>query len=148
VLWITAWGERHCFALDRYREVFGDGVEALAAPGPDDCEVLDEPARAGAWVGPDGRTLTLDLERAPEAPLARLAAWRGAPAAGLEAVPPPAAALELPSAAPGAPSLWLDAQPRPDGRRAVFLPGVLVLPVWVTGAWVDQVAAMALGAAP
>ena len=144
VLWITVWGEHHCFALDRYREVFGGDVQALVEPQVDDYLELDEPARSGAWRCPDGRSLSLDVERAPHEPLAKLHAWRGA--GGLEAVPPPERAIELPSAVAGAPSLWIEARPRPDGRRAAFLPGVFILPVWLMSPEVDQVVTAALGA--
>lgn len=146
VLWITVWGEQRCFSLDRYREVFGGDVEALVAPTVDDYLELDEPARSGAWRCPDGRALVLDLERAPDEPLAKLSVWRGDPAGDLVAVAPPGRAIELPSAGGGAPSLWIEAHPRPDGRRAAFLPGVFILPVWLVGPEVDQVAAAALGA--
>lgn len=139
VLWLTVWGELHCFGVERYREVFGD-VAGLEAPRDRDYDLLvDEVARAGAWTCPDGRTLSLDLDRAPDAPLARLGAWRGGP--GVEAVLPPADAVELRSVA-GAPSLWLD-----PARRAAYLPGAFVLPVWIAGPDVDALLAEALGPA-
>ena len=146
VLWITDWGEHYCFALERYRAAFGGDVEALLGPQERDFEQLDETARSGAWRCPDGRPLTLDAQGAPHEALARLAAWRGGP--GPEAVPPPASAIELPSLVAGAPSLWIEEGLRPDGRRAAFLPGVFILPVWLSGPQVDPVVAAALGPTP
>lgn len=138
VLWFTIWGEQHCFALERYREVFGD-VSALSAPRPEEHDLLgDDPAPAGALVLPDGRTLAWDVFRTPETPLDRLCAWRGGPE--LVPVAPPAVAIELPSVAPGAPSGWLD-----PGRRAAYLPGLVPLPVWVAGPDVDALVADAFG---
>ncbi len=141
VVWLTIWSELHCFGLDRYREVFGD-ASALSPPGEADYGVLgDDVARAGALVLPDGRTLAFDLEHAPDTPLARLGAWRGGP--GVEAVLPPPEAVELPSVAPGEPSAWIDV-----GRRAAYLPGVFVLPVWITGPDVDALVAATLEPPP
>lgn len=145
VLWIMSWGERHVFALERYREVFGDGVEALPGPQARDFDDLDEPMSLGAWHCPDGRVLSFDATRWPDWPLARLAAWRGEPAAGIEAVAPPARAIELRGTLPGTPSLWLDERPREGGRRAAFLPGVFRLPVWIMSPDVDLVVLGAVG---
>lgn len=147
VLWITVWSEHHCFALDRYREVFGGDVLALVEPTERDYVELDEPALSGAYVRPDGRTLSFDAERAPDEPLAKLRAWRGGHAGGLEAVSPPETAIELRSTVAGAPSLWIDGRSRPDGRRAAFLPGVFFLPVWLVSPEVDQFVKAALGTA-
>jgi hypothetical protein len=144
VLWFTAWDEDYCFALDRYREVFGGDVESLAEPRDREYP-QPEPARSGDFRCPDGRTLSYDVDRAPDEPLARLSAWPALQLPGLEAVPPPATAIELPSLVAGARSLWIDEHPRSDGRRAAFLPDVCMLRVWLVGPEVDQVVAAALG---
>lgn len=135
VLWLTVWGELHCFGLERYREVFGGDPAVHPAPREDELCGLDDPPRSGAWTCPEGHTLSCDLDRAPDGPLARLCAWRGGP--GVEAVLPPAWAVELKSGV-GARSLWLD-----PARRAAYLPGVFPLPVWITGPDVDAVVSAA-----
>lgn len=145
-LWLTAWDEHYCFALDRYREVFGGDVEALAEPREGEYP-QPEPARSGEFRCPDGRTLSYDVDRAPDEPLARLRAWPARQLPGLAAVLPPARAIELPSLVAGVPSLWIDETPRPDGRRAAFLPDVFMLRVWLVSPEVDQVVAAALGPA-
>lgn len=144
VLWLTAWGESHAFDVDRYREAFGP-VDGLEAPGPRDWQVLgQETLPAGEYAGPDGRLHAFDVAAAPDTPLARLAAWQGQPRPDLEPVAPPAAAIELASRSPGAPSLWIAAHPDPDGRRAAYLPEVFWLPVWLKSPEVDALAAAVL----
>ena len=147
VLWLTSWCEHHAFTLERYQEAFGGDVGLLEPPGPRDDLTFEDVTPTGTYRCPDGRLLAFDVARAPEEPLARLAAWRGGPHPGLEAVLPPERAVELPSVVAGAPSLWVDEAPRADGRRAAYLPGVFPLPVWLAGPDVEAVVAAALGPA-
>lgn len=151
VVWIRASGETFVFDVERYRAVFGGHVESLPGLSADDAWDLDEPATSVVLESPDGRSLVLDVSGDPDGPLARLRAWPVVPLEGIVAVAPPARAIEIRArtteASPNrdAASSWIDMEPREDGRRAGYFPGIVRVPVWIGGPEVDGVVAALVG---
>jgi hypothetical protein len=158
VLWVNTWRPALAFDAEAYDRALAPAVEARRARGfveevgdvrvlsPDDDDALPDPSPQGEHANPRFVSVAYDLQAEPDGPLARLARWPGDPSIVLVAVEPPRRAIELPSTRPDEPSWWIDADPRPDGGRAAYLPGLVRAPIWVAGPCVDRALAHLLDA--
>lgn len=157
VLWATKFRPAHSFDADGYERalaparlergdlVFADD-EGIPDLGPDDHVALPDAIARGEHCNLRFAVVAYDLDAVPDGPLESLARWPRDPSIALVAVAPPERALELPSTRPGEPSWWIDAEPRPEGRRAAYLPGLVRAPIWVAGPSVDRALAHLLAA--
>jgi hypothetical protein len=135
VLWLAPWDECWVFDAEQYAMALGGSVAALpllTAKDPPDLEVPTVLARPGGGTFCPAH----EAQRDPTSPFAELLAW---PSRGeLEAVLPPDEAEAVECIEPlSGPPIWVGPT-RPDGHMAAFFPGLVRVPVWVTGPAVER----------
>lgn len=145
VLWILPDDSCYVFSAEQYSEALGPGLASLPVLDEDDAWSLDDPNLAARYLLADGSAIGLDVP----GPLADVVeALRDWPARGLgelRPVDPPSEALELRPRDGGAPSLWVDREPRADGSYAVYVPAWTRAPVWCAGPVVARLVAAVTG---
>lgn len=144
VLWLHPGGRVYTFDADEYARALGGSVDVIPALTDDDAYDLDEPDAGAAYACLDGSVLAV---RDDGGPLASLARWPATSEGGVRPVAPPSEAIEVRAVNGVSSSVWVDARPREDGRRAAYLPAVTMARVWCAGDAVDRVlAALVVGA--
>jgi hypothetical protein len=157
VVWATFLGRTYAFDAEAYTRALvavmdpaqgpeSGRYEPLPSFEPDDHIALPEATVRGAHCDRRLVAVAYDCETTPDGALEVLTRWPRDPSIELVAVEPPERALELPSIRAGEPSWWIDVEPRPNGQRAAYLPGLVRAPVWVAGPSVDRALALLLGA--
>ncbi len=144
VVWATFFRQTYAFDAEEYERALVAVMDPAQGPEsgryeplppfkPDDHVALPDAVARGEHCNLRFAPVAYDLDAAPDGPLESLARWPKDPSIELVAVEPPERALELASTRPGEPSWWIDAEPRPDGQRAAYLPGLVRAPIWVAG---------------
>jgi len=141
VLWLHPGGRVFTFDADDYARALGGAIDALPTLTDDDAWNLETPDREASYRGADGAVLSVADD---DGPLAPLRGWPENSLGDVHPVAPPPEAIEVRALNGRSASVWIDARPRDDGRRAAYLPAVTGVRVWCAGPAVDRVVAALL----
>ena len=142
VLWLRPYERVYTFDVDEYERALGGSTETLPTLTEDDEDDLDDPDDEAAYPCSDGRVLAVNDDAGP---LAALRGWPIRSDVDAHPVTPPSEAVEVRALNGLSASIWIDARPREDGRRAAFLPAVTAARVWCAGDAVDRVVTALFG---
>lgn len=143
VFWVRPDTSYFTFDAEQYARALGGSVEEIPGLTDDDAYELNEPDREAAYACPDGSVLDQSDARGLLATLSLTSTMRDGE---LRAVPPPSEAVEVRAMNGVSASIWIDAHPREDGRRAAYLPAVTWAPAWLVGDAIDRVVSALVGA--
>ncbi len=142
VFWVRPDGSMFTFGAEEYARALGGSVDEIPMLDGDDAYDLNEPDREAAYACPDGSVLDQSDENGLLSALSLASAMLDSE---LRAVAPPSEAVEVRAMNGVSASIWVDAHPRGDGRRAAYLPAVTWAPVWYAGDAVDRVVSALVG---